>query len=1182
MSRRALAAVECRKTVTSAKTAHLQSRYWDRFLAIYQAIKPTEPMNYLRRRFSCTQARSHRTLRTVTAITLFALFVAVSGLGPKQSLLNAALQDNADQRIFETASLAQNNQSYDFAIKEWDKILADHPDSELVPRANYNAGVCSLQLGQYEKAINYFQTASPKLDAESGLRPKADLFLGFAQYRHGRALKQNQAQAQQQQANKLLTTATQTFANLRTTTPEFEEIDQACFFQGGAYEELGRDQDAVKSYTQMLTYPKQTFKYEGLFALADAEARLGQYSTALEHYNAFRNAAKSDGGHPLLQDVDLETGRTLIRLAVADEKSGNRETANQKLSQAIEILAPLSAKDRAKQPTDEAKLVIEEARFQHAFCESRLGRHEKSAGLYESIASNSNSPRATQSLVNAGRNYINAGQIDKAAVVLEKSLATDSKYSADAAHWLAQEVYLKSKPAQAQKAYDLATAWIGKLTDGSTKADASKLVPLKMDQANAIYAISERRQESIPLYQAIVDQHADHALAPQSLYNAAFASLEQGDYKTAIVQSAAFEQAYSESDFLADTLEIKADALMLDQRPELALKVFDELADKFSDNQKVTRWKLGAARSLYIQKEYQPTIDKLKSFLDSPNAAGMNPDTKAEALHWIGSSQFNLKDFANATDTLASCVQLSDKWRRADETLLTLCQAQMANKQMEEGKQTASTMIATFPSSPLLSDLYYHLGRQAYQARDFDEAIKNFDQITQNYSDSRFAPYALYDAAWSQMELKKFDESEKLFAQLMSKFPEHELAAKSKVARGASLRKTGDTKASITELKEFMATDNATGQSRANALFEIGLNQVELKKWDDSIDTFKQLISEFPESPKLDRFYYELAWAYNSKSEKEKGLEYFTKITTEKPDSPLAGESNFHIGSSEYDAGKFDDAIKSYTACLSSKAEDHVREKAAYKLAWAHYKQDQFQPALKAFTTQTDSFPDGDLYSDGLFMVAESQFRLKNHQAALAGYQKAQPIIEASQTIEPKIKWLTMLHGAQSANQAKQYDTAIKLASGMEASDADITFKQDASLELGVAHAALSQPEQAMENYRKAAENLGRTGARARCMIGDMHFANKNFRDAENEFKLVYFGFGGPQAAEDVKPWQAYAIYEAARCNFVQVKTAPAESKPKLITESIRQFEYLIKNYPNDKLAPEAKRQLETLSKLKK
>ena len=93
-----------------------------------------------------------------------------------------------------------------------------------------------------------------------------------------------------------------------------------------------------------------------------------------------------------------------------------------------------------------------------------------------------------------------------------------------------------------------------------------------------------------------------------------------------------------------------------------------------------------------------------------------------------------------------------------------------------------------------------------------------------------------------------------------------------------------------------------------------------------------------------------------------------------------------------------------------------------------------------------------------------------------------------------------------------------------------------------------------------------------------MHVANKNFAQAENEFKLIYFGFGGPQAAADVKPWQAYAIFEAARCSFLQTESASEALKQKLITESIRQFEYLVDNYPDDKLVPEAKRQIESLS----
>ena len=118
-----------------------------------------------------------------------------------------------------------------------------------------------------------------------------------------------------------------------------------------------------------------------------------------------------------------------------------------------------------------------------------------------------------------------------------------------------------------------------------------------------------------------------------------------------------------------------------------------------------------------------------------------------------------------------------------------------------------------------------------------------------------------------------------------------------------------------------------------------------------------------------------------------------------------------------------------------------------------------------------------------------------------------------------------MLHGSQSANKVEKYQEAIDLVTALGDSQADITFKQDGWLEMGTAYRGLKQYDKALEYYHKAAENLGKTGARAHCMIGDLYFKDKKFEDAVNEFKLVFFGFGGPKASYGVKPWQAYAIY---------------------------------------------------------
>ena len=1071
-------------------------------------------------------------------------------------------QDNTDHDIAQTAATAQNNSSYDFAAQQWEKLITNFPKSPLASKAHYNAGICYLQSNEFEKSIDHFQASLPFLsDDQSAQKPQASLYLGFAQFRRGQQLKRESKSAD---SNTLLTTATQTLENLLISHPDFKDADQVCYFQGGAFEELDRLEDALKSYMRMRGYPKQTFNLEGLYAIADMHDQLGQHSKALEYYKKFQSESETD--NPLANEVKFRTGRTMISLALADENAGDKNAAMEKFKQAAEILANVANQDPAgkDQPFVE---IIEDARFQQAFCARRLGQFETAAILYEKIASNPKSRLRARALTYAGQNFVDARKTEKAIVALEKAVNTDSDYAKEAAHWLAG-IYLKNK--SPEKAYMLASMWAEK------SADHPMLIPLLMDQADAAYAIPSHLKESAELFKAIAENHPDDPLAPSALYNSAFASLKLKDYKSAITKADRFESKYQESDFLPDTLEIKADACLLDEQPELANQVFNQLATQFADHEKNSLWKVRSGLALYLQMKYQPAINQLKPLV----ATFSDPAKKAETLHWIGSSQFHLKDYANATKSLSDSLASSDNWKRADETLLTLCRAQLATDQGGQSAQsTAQRLIKEFPNSPLISDVYYHIGEQAYDAGKFETAYQNFDQILQHHTDSKFVPFSLYNAGWSQLKLKKFAESEKLFSRLIKEFPDHELAKQAKIGRGATRRKTGDVKSSIADLKEFLQT-NPTEESRINAMYEIGLAQVELKQWPDAIETFNQLIAQSPDSPRADRYYYELGWAYRSSGKEKTALDFFTKLKTEKPESPLAAEANFHVGSADYAAGKFDEAINAYSICVNSETAGHIREKAAYKLAWAHYKQNRFQESHDWFSKQVELFPNGDLYADGLFMVAESQYRLKDYANAFHAYSNAKPAVDQAENVEPKIKWLTMVHGAQSANKIKKYQEAIELATQLGDSEADISFKQDGWLEMGTAYRGLKQFDESLKHYRKAAENLGKTGARAHCMIGDLYFKDKKFEDAANEFKLVFFGFGGPKAEDDVKPWQAYAVYEAARSSFVQIDGAPPAAKPKLIAEAKKQFEYLLKNYGNDRLAPEAKKQLEILRKM--
>ena len=69
--------------------------------------------------------------------------------------------------LYRGAVPLQNKGNYDLAVEEWEKFLTQFPNDPLANRARYYAGVCYLQLQQYDKAAAAFEkvrTDEPAFD----------------------------------------------------------------------------------------------------------------------------------------------------------------------------------------------------------------------------------------------------------------------------------------------------------------------------------------------------------------------------------------------------------------------------------------------------------------------------------------------------------------------------------------------------------------------------------------------------------------------------------------------------------------------------------------------------------------------------------------------------------------------------------------------------------------------------------------------------------------------------------------------------------------------------------------------------------------------------------------------------------------------------------------------------------
>jgi cellulose synthase operon protein C len=211
-------------------------------------------------------------------------------------------------------------------------------------------------------------------------------------------------------------------------------------------------------------------------------------------------------------------------------------------------------------------------------------------------------------------------------------------------------------------------------------------------------------------------------------------------------------------------------------------------------------------------------------------------------------------------------------------------------------------------------------------------------------------------------------------------------------------------------------------------------------------------------------------------------------------------------------------------------------------------------------------------------MRAECLFRLEKYDEAEAAYEAALKTKPES----PTARAMLLLHAAQTAAQLKKWESSAAILTQLLETQSDSPIVAEVNYELGWAKQNLQQLDEAQSYYEAAAEqSKGTVGARARFMRGELFFAAKKYDEASKEFQRAMYGYGGEQAANDTKNWQAKSGYEAGRCAEVQIAAAvDAAGKKKHVTDAERCYRFVVEKYPGHELAEIAKKRLAALGKL--
>lgn len=1076
---------------------------------------------------------------------LFLLAFAVGIFGSGKSL---AARDDAD-KLFDRAGQAQNAGDFEFAAELWEQFLADFKDHAQSIKARHYLGVCRMTLKEYAKAAKAFAAVIADPNAEK--LPQLEetfYYLGWCQYSLGQNSTGN---------NSSLSAAVATFDKQIKRFPKGKLLDQAWFLKGEALYFLGRKKESINAYRKVVDgFKKSESRPNALYALGVSEFEIANYDQAIQSFDRFLTDYADNS---LGQDVRLFRAEATLQKAlklVDDDKAA----AGKLFVSAEKQLAQLAG-DKKFPKRDEAL-------YNRAICQVRLGQQAEAAETYARVATDfPDSSFGNSAAMAAGKLFLRIKDFSNAEKWFTFVAKHDPTNADEANHWKCQSLLRRNQPGAAVK---LARQAIGAATNPDYK------IRLQMDLADGLYAVPDSKADSIAIYEKIAADSPDHALAPQALYNAAFTSMEVGKHPQGIQLADRFLGKYPADSFAADVAYVRAECLLLDRKYPVAETAFKKLIDSHPEHESAAAWLVRYGLVLYMQDKYQAAIDHLVAIQDRLKIDSQ----KAEAGFLVGASRFYQKKMKQAIDDLEQAVTYGKELKQIDEALILLAQALADQKQHNQALQKLKQLVSDYPDSGYVTQAHYLAGQYHSIQKKFAPAISEYEAVIQAPK-SRYTPFAHYGKGWALLNSRKPKPAIEQFTTLMNDFPEHDLIADAHYSRAVGLRRTGKFRQAVEDIDACLKA-KPDFANLVSALYEKGMAQSGLKDYSGAAKTFEKLVEGYPDHRDAVEFLYQLAWAQKLADRNDDALATFARLVKKFPGSDVAAEAHYHLAENAYAKKDYTGAIAGYEKALAGSNSEEIAEKATYKLAWSHYQLKKYDAAQEKFAEQVEKFSKGPLADSARFMVAECSYQQDQFADAAEKFAAIRDRILASKNTSELEKSLACLHAGESANKIRQYETAVDhLAYLIDESNKN-PFRAEAYLELGNAHRGLKNLDKAMAAFKQAFDlSDGETGARAGFLVGEVLFEQKKHEAAIRQYKLVVYGYGGTRAPEPIQKWQCSSAYETARCYHVRIKgESDSARKKKLLEQATKFYNYVLQNYPTDRLAADSRKQLEILEKL--
>ncbi len=275
-----------------------------------------------------------------------------------------------------------------------------------------------------------------------------------------------------------------------------------------------------------------------------------------------------------------------------------------------------------------------------------------------------------------------------------------------------------------------------------------------------------------------------------------------------------------------------------------------------------------------------------------------------------------------------------------------------------------------FPKDPVAPQALYLAGYGAMTQGDFAGTLQYTDAFLAAYPTHELVPDVRYVAAESRLQLGKFEEAEKLYAELLEKYPQHPDAESWKVRQGTALH-LQKKYPEVVALLQSSVGQIKNADARAEALFLIGSSLAEQKQFAEAVPLLESSLAAAPHWRQADETLLLLGQAYYRQKDPAKAIETLHKLVKTFPQGKVLDRAHFRLGEYATAANDLKTAETEYRLVVEKWPASSLLPYALRGLGWALFDQKEFAAAEDVFNTLVEKYPEQrpklrSLYARGL------------------------------------------------------------------------------------------------------------------------------------------------------------------------------------------------------------------------